>query len=443
MEGAGKLVEDEELREAMREKGLGTPATRAQIIEGLIYEKYLLRQGRELQPTAKAFSLIALLRGLNIPELSSPELTGDWEFKLHRMSRGELRRADFMHEIAEMTREIVAKAKRHDSDTVPGDFGTLKTPCPKCGGEIHENYKKFQCQKCDFALWKIVAGRQLEIPEVEELIAKKQVGPLQGFRSKMGKPFAAVIKLTPELEAKFDFGQDNADGSGPAAEVDFTGQEPVGKCPKCGRRIFETSMHYVCEAATGANRTCTFRSGKVILQQPVERAQMQKMLTTGKTDVFEKFISKKGRPFKASLVIKDGGVGFEFAPRVAKPKAGAAKDAAPAEPPPKIDFTGQQPLGNCPKCGGRVFATEQGFVCERCQADKRPCKFRIPNTLCQQPIDRAQAANLLAEGRTHVFHKFISKAGRPFSAALVLDESGKITFEFAPRDGEGGQSHAE
>src|SRR5713226_1743181 len=100
MEGAGKLVEDEELREAMREKGLGTPATRAQIIEGLIYEKYVLRTGRELQPTAKAFSLMALLRGLDIPELSSPELTGDWEFKLRDMSRGHMKRPEFMREIA-------------------------------------------------------------------------------------------------------------------------------------------------------------------------------------------------------------------------------------------------------------------------------------------------------------------------------------------------------
>ncbi|HTX21454.1 MAG TPA: DNA topoisomerase III, partial [Candidatus Aquilonibacter sp.] len=146
MEGAGKLVEDEELREAMIEKGLGTPATRATIIEGLIWEKYVNRNGRELQPTAKAFSLITLLRGLQIPELCSPELTGEWEFKLNQMARGKLKRADFMREIADATREIVAKAKSHESDTVPGDFGTLKTPCPKCGGEIHENYKKFQCQ---------------------------------------------------------------------------------------------------------------------------------------------------------------------------------------------------------------------------------------------------------------------------------------------------------
>jgi DNA topoisomerase-3 len=180
MEGAGKLIDDDELREAMHDKGLGTPATRATIIEGLIWEKYVVRNGRELQPTAKAFSIITLLRGLQIPQLVSPELTGEWEFKLNLMARGQMKRDEFMKEIADATRDIVAKAKKHESDTVPGDYGKLNVPCPKCGGEIHENYKKFQCQKCDFALWKIVAGRQLEISEVEELITKGTVGPLQG-----------------------------------------------------------------------------------------------------------------------------------------------------------------------------------------------------------------------------------------------------------------------
>ncbi len=122
MEGAGKLIEDDELREAMSEKGLGTPATRATIIEGLIWEKYVHRNGRELQPTAKAFSLITLLNGLGIPELTSPELTGEWEFKLNQMSRGKLRRDEFMKEIADATRDIVNKAKTHESDTVPRRF---------------------------------------------------------------------------------------------------------------------------------------------------------------------------------------------------------------------------------------------------------------------------------------------------------------------------------
>jgi DNA topoisomerase-3 len=437
MESAGKLVEDEELREAMREKGLGTPATRASIIEGLIYEKYVLRQGRELQPTAKAFSLIALLRGLGIPELSSPELTGDWEFKLRSMARGQLRRADFMQEIADMTRAIVGKAKQHESDTVPGDFGTLKVPCPKCGGEIHENYKKFQCQKCDFSLWKIVASRQLEIPEVEELIAKRQVGPLQGFRSKLGRPFSAVIKLTPELKPEFDFGQDRLDVNGAATEVDFTGQQPLGKCPKCGQRVFDTPMAYVCEKSVGAARTCDFRSGKIILQRTIEREQMQKLLATGKTDLLEKFISRKGRPFKAFLVVKDGSVGFEFESRETKPRKSAAKAGKPAEPEPKLEFTGQQPLGKCPKCGKRVFEGGAAYVCEHSQSEKRPCKFKINKVILQQPIDREQAARLLAKGKTDLLREFVSaKSGRPFPAYLVMDEAGKITFDFPSREPE-------
>jgi DNA topoisomerase-3 len=433
MEGAGKLVEDEELREAMSEKGLGTPATRAQVIEGLIYEKYVLRQLRELVPSAKAFSLITLLRGLGIPELSSPELTGNWEFKLRSMSRGQMKRPDFMQEIADMTRKIVERAKLHESDTVPGDFGTLNVPCPKCGGEIHENYKKFQCQKCDFGLWKIVASRQLEIPEVEELISKRQVGPLQGFRSKMGRPFAAVIKLNADLKPEFDFGQDKADGEA-SAPVDFTGQEPVGKCPKCGNRVFETAMHYVCEKATGPNRTCDFRTGKIILQRTIDRAQVQKMLDTGKTDLIDKFISKKGRPFKAFLTLKEGKVTFEFEPRESKAKARTTAKGEPKAPAPKIDFTGMEPIGKCPKCGGRVFETDDGYICERSQAGSRPCKFKIGKKILQQPIERAQATKLLAEGKTDMLTQFISRAGKPFSASLALDDLGKVNFEFASRE---------
>jgi DNA topoisomerase III len=431
MEGAGKLVEDEELREAMIEKGLGTPATRATIIEGLIWEKYVHRNGRELQPTAKAFSIITLLRGLDIPQLISPELTGEWEFKLNEMSRGKMKREDFMREIADATRDMVAKAKKYESDTIPGDFGTLKTPCPKCGGEIHENYKKFQCQKCDYALWKIVAGRQLEISEVEELIEKGSVGPLQGFRSKQGFPFAAVIKMGAEFKPEFDFGNDqNKDGEA-AAPIDFTGKEPLGKCPACGAQVFDGGMNYICEKATGPDRTCKFKTGKIILQQPIEAAQVKKMLETGKTDLFTKFISKKNnRPFKAFLIIKDGGTAFDFPPREGK---GASK--TPKEPPPKIDFTGKEVVGKCPKCGGKIFDTEAGYICENSQREAKSCKFKIiGRTILEQPIEPAQARKILAEGRSDLLDKFISKAGKPFPAYLVMDKKGKITFDFPPRD---------
>lgn len=331
MEGAGKLVEDEELREAMAQKGLGTPATRAAIIEGLLYEAYIQRVGRELQATAKGISLITLLRGLNIPELCSPEMTGDWEFKLKQMEHGDLQRPEFMREIIEMTRQIVLRTKKYESDTVPGDFTNLKVPCPKCGGTIKETYKTYQCTQCDFSLWKIIAGRQLEPHEAEELISQKTVGPLQGFKSKMGRPFATLLKLSPEFKPEFDFGQQqNAEGQ--AEPVDFSGQEPLGKCPKCGANVYEHGMSYICEKATGPAKTCDFRSGKIILQRNMTREEMKKLFETGKTDLLQKFISKKGRPFSAFLVVgKEGKVGFEFAPRAPKaPKKGAPKAPATA-----------------------------------------------------------------------------------------------------------------
>ena len=434
MEGAGKLVEDEELREAMSEKGLGTPATRAAIIEGLIYEKYVVRNARELQPTAKAFSIITLLRGLQIPQLCSPELTGEWEFKLNLMARGKMKRDDFMKQIADATRDIVAKAKSYESDTVPGDYSKLTVPCPKCGGEIIENYKNFQSQKCDFALCKIVAGRQMEISEVEELLSKGKVGPLQGFRSKQGFPFAAIIKMGAEFKPEFDFGNDqNKDGEA-SAPVDFTGKEPLGKCPKCGARVFDTGMKYMCEKATGPDRTCTFSTGKIILQQTIEPAQVVKLLAEGKTDLLKGFISKKNnRKFEAYLVLKDGGTAFEFAPREKKSKG---KDGASKAPAVKIDFTGKEVIGKCPKCGGKVFDTEAGYICEKSQLDARPCKFKIGKEILQQPIEQAQARKLLENSKSDLLTKFISKAGRPFPAYLLMDEKGKVTFEFPPREGE-------
>ncbi len=314
MEGAGKLVEDEELRAAMSAKGLGTPATRAAIIEGLVFENYLQRVGRELHPTAKAFSLITLLRGLKIPELISPELTGNWEFQLRQIEQGRLKRTAFMEKIVEMTRHIVEQAKTSRGETIAGDFSILKSPCPKCGGTVHETYKKFQCQKCDFALWKILAGRQFEVEEMESLITQHQVGPLQGFRSKMGSPFNAIIKLTDTFEMKFDFG--NADEQ---EAVDFSGQTSLGKCPKCNHAVYEHGLHYVCEKSVGANRTCNFKTGKIILERPIEREQVTKLLESGKTDLLTKFISKKGRPFSAYLVKNnDGKISFEFEQKTPK-----------------------------------------------------------------------------------------------------------------------------
>jgi DNA topoisomerase-3 len=332
MEGAGKLVDDEELREAMGEKGLGTPATRASIIEGLIFEDYVHRVARELHPTAKAFDLLYALDKFGIDELRSPELTGTWEFKLKQMEQGQLRREEFMEHIVETTRDLVERVKR---GTLADDtISTLTVKCPKDGGTVNENYKKFQCATCDFAIWKVIAGRRIENEEVEQLIRDGAIGPLQGFRSRIGRPFAAMLKLRDDFTAQLDFGQSGQDERN-AAPVDFSGKTPLGPCPKCGARIFDHELAYVCERSVGPERTCDFRSGKIILQRAIEPEQMVKLLATGRTDLLHRFISKKGRPFSAFLVRQpDGKVGFEFAPRPAKKTAAAAGKGEVEKPAP-------------------------------------------------------------------------------------------------------------
>ena len=336
MENAGKMVEDEELAEAMSGKGLGTPATRAAIIEGLLGEAYMLREGRELIPTAKAFQLMTLLRGLQVEELTKPELTGGWEHKLAQMERGQLSREQFMREIAAMTETIVRRAKEFDRDTVPGDYATLQTPCPNCGGVVKENYHRFACTQCDFSIGKHPGGRSFELAEVEQLLRDKHLGPLTGFRSKMGRPFAAELKLAQEdgkgqWKLEFDFG-DSALGSDGGEAPDFSAQQALGACPKCGSAVYETGSSYVCEKSVGAAPSCDFRSGKIILQQPVEAEQMRKLLETGRTDLLDGFVSARTkRKFKAFLVKQAGGkIGFEFEPRPAKApaKKAAAKKAA-------------------------------------------------------------------------------------------------------------------
>ena len=349
MESAGKQIDDDELREAMQEKGLGTPATRAAIIEGLLTEKYMLREGREIIPTAKAFQLMTLLRGLEVEELCRADLTGEWEFKLAQMEKGLLTRESFMQEIAAMTERMVKKAKEYDRDTIPGDYATLESPCPNCGGVVKENYRRFACvgkpagsgaagqaggEACGFSFGKSPAGRTFETAEANALLRDKKIGPLEGFRSKAGWPFTSEIIIKYDDEAhnyklEFDFGDDKkGEESGELVEFADTS---LGACPICGSDVHEHGSNYVCTRAvpTAAQPTpsCTFKSGKVILQQPVEREQMQKLLQTGKTDLLDKFVSMRTRrAFKAFLAWdkEAGKVNFEFAPSKFPPRPGAA-----------------------------------------------------------------------------------------------------------------------
>jgi DNA topoisomerase-3 len=279
---------------------------------------------------------MTLLHGLGVSELTQPELTGEWEYKLAQMERGRLKREAFMAEIARMTEEIVKRAKEYDSDTVPGDYATLRSACPTCGGVVRENYRRFACDQCGFSITKTPGGRQFEVEEVETLLARRELGLLQGFRSKLGRPFTAILRIVRDEEGEthkleFDFGQSRQDDE--PDEIDFTGQEPLGACPKCGAKVYEHGLSYLC--ANTPLKQCDFRSGKVILQQEVSREQMTKLLNEGRTDLLANFVSKRnGRKFKAHLVAQpQGKIGFEFAPRAPKheKKGTPRKSAGPAK----------------------------------------------------------------------------------------------------------------
>ena len=326
MEGAGKLVEDEELREAMREKGLGTPATRSAIIEGLIHDGYVNRQGRDLITTAKGLALITLLRGIGVTELCSPEMTGEWESKLKRMEKGAMKRREFMGHIREFTREIVEKARNFEGNNVSGNFESLEVKCPKCaGGPFDEDYRTFKCRSCGLLMWKTMAGRLFERSEMETLLKNGRVGPLEGFRSKAGRKFNATVKLGEEFKQEFDFGEET---HGAPVQIDQAKHEALGLCPICQKgQVYVLDRSYACENAVASPKTCSFRISKTILHREIPVEQVQKLIATGKTDLLHKFVSKKGRPFSAHLKLENGKVGFEFAekkPRAKKPSASKA-----------------------------------------------------------------------------------------------------------------------
>jgi DNA topoisomerase-3 len=256
------------------------------------------------------------------------------------MEHGRLAREAFMAEIAKMAERIVRKAKEYDRDTIPGDYATLAVPCPNCGGIVKENYRRYACtgadgtgEGCGFSIGKIPGGRAFETTEAEALLRDKRLGPLEGFRSKAGWPFTAELRLVRDDEIanwklEFDFGDDARQSEADGEPVDFSAQTSLGPCPKCKGHVYEHGTNYVCEHAVGPKQTCDFKTGRIILQQPVSHEELHKLLAEGRTSLLDGFVSNKTRrKFKAFLKWdpKEGKVGFEFEPRAPRP---AAKKAA-------------------------------------------------------------------------------------------------------------------
>ena len=328
MEGAGKLLDDEELADAMKDKGLGTPATRAQIIENLIAHKLVERERRDLIPTARAESLIRFLDALAIDALTSPSMTGEWEQKLRLIERKHLSRKTFMDGICAMTTQIVDKARNFVEEEV--ESHEVDIPNPIDGSKLIETFRAYKSKDGKFIIYKTIGNRKISEEEVRELVTKGKVGPLEGFKSKMGRPYTATLKLDENFAVKFQFG-DNPDGTERRPE-NLEDAPVVGKCPKSAMglckcktgELVETETAYVCRCPQGEERKCSFRLGKTMLSHTITRAEIESLTNTGKTPVIEDFVSKRTKKkFSASLVLDArGSISFEFTKRTgrAEPK---------------------------------------------------------------------------------------------------------------------------
>lgn len=303
MENAGKLVKDDDLADAMKDRGMGTPATRAAIIEKLISDKYMVRDGKELVPTSKAFGLIHIARAMKIDNLTSPELTGEWEFQLSQIEKGRETRENFMKGIEDLTTRMVSNIRNFKEE----DTRKEAVFSPVCGKKVYESVSRFETED-GIQIRKILSGRKMAEEDVVSLLTQGKIGPLTGFRSKRGAEFSAGLVLE---DGKVKFVFDNAESD------DIELGEEIGKSPIDGSPVFDTLTAYVSQSFVNKEPS-GLRLNKVILGKEISIENMKKLLNGEKTDLIQGFRSTKThRLFDAYLTLhsKTGKIQFEFPPR--------------------------------------------------------------------------------------------------------------------------------
>jgi DNA topoisomerase-3 len=312
MENSDKLVEDDELAEAMKERGLGTPATRAAIIEKLLKEKYLVREGKELTPTGKAFNLFSLLEAMKIELLASPEMTGEWEHKLNQILHGKFTRKQFMAEIRETTAHIISQVRNFDRTEVREEAPFS----PVNDIHFYTSPTAFISEDEKIVIRKILGGRIMSEAEVVSLIKGETLGPFSDFRSKQGKPFTASVRLHQQ-KIEFIF----ADATDTLDIEAIKASPSLGVSPVDGTTVHETPAGYMSTSALEGDKKKGLQISKIILAKAIELKHIQQLLTDGRTELITGFISKKKRPFDAFLLLdKKGKITFEFPPRIKKEK---------------------------------------------------------------------------------------------------------------------------
>lgn len=427
MEGAGKLVDNEEMAEAMKERGLGTPATRADTIEGLINQKYLERNQRELVPTTKAESLLEFLAAVKADALTKPDMTGQWEYKLRQMEHGKFARPQFMAEIIDVTKGIVERTKTFEENEENSRVTDIVSPTD--GQPMLETLRSYKSRDGVLTVYKVMSGRKIEEAEVRQLVTQGEIGPLDGFVSaKTGNRFPSKIKIVDDekkpgqRKAELDFG----------SKVDVATLEPFWTDPATQAELCEAPTNYVLRERDGDGWKQTFSVGRLMCQKPITRETAIELVTAGKSSLIEGFISKKGRPFDAFLLRQGPKIAWEFPPR--KPREGGGA-RGPRKPKAPLDLTKALKLGDSKAHNGELYQTEDSFVVVKPQADGSPrTVFEVKRTLCGKELPAEEIERLMELGKTGLIEGFVSKRGSNFSAYLTLSkDKKKAEFEFPPR----------
>tara|TARA_B100000575_G_scaffold166897_1_gene133474 strand:+ start:953 stop:3706 length:2754 start_codon:yes stop_codon:yes gene_type:complete len=413
MEHAGRSIDDDEMSEAMKGKGLGTPATRAETIEKLISRNFIQRsRSGSLRATPGGIKLIELLRAIPVEWITSPELTGDMEAKLSSVQNGDFTRQEYMKLIYDRAQEMVNRIKNHDRSVLFDKTNSIGC-CLKCDENLTETVLSYVCPKnngkereCDFIFWKNTSGRWFDRITATRLLENKQIEDLHGFFNRNGDPYIASVKINESGTVEFVGGGESTSS---AEDTELC------VCTMCsnGKIRINTTM-YACD-----NQDCKFRGiSQEMCKRKILPEEAISIITEGKSPLLEDFTSKKGRPFSAYLKLDGNRIKFEFPPR---------KAAAGAKQFPVVKGT----VAICPKTKVEIIETPSFY---QPSVDGTDCKIQISREISGREIIRDEAKMLIEQGQIGPFDDFVSKkTGKPFTSILYLKKNQSVGYKFAKK----------
>src|SRR5262249_11754584 len=384
---------------------------------------------RELVPTTKAESLLDFLYAVHADALTKPDMTGEWEFKLRQMEHGKFPRRDFMSEIVEVTKRLVQRTKNFEENNYTRETDIIS---PTDQQPMLETLRTYKSQDGSLVIYKVMSGRKFEEDEIRTLVTQGEVGPLDGFVSaKTGKRFPSKVRLVDDeknsgrKKAELDFGN----------KIDVGALTPFWTDPQSGAELCEAPTNYVLRERDNSHWKETFKVGRLMCQRAITPEHAIQLVTRGKTDLIEKFTSKKGRPFDAYLVRQGNRIVWEFPPR--QPRKDAAKDGKkmPGKPKPVVDLTKAMKLGESKSHSADLYQTEDAYVVAKSKPNgSAQILFQLKRNLCGKEISGEEVERLLELGKTGLIEGFVSKRGSHFNAYLTLSkDKKKAEFEFPPR----------